>query len=292
MCALRGSQTNDVFDGERYLTNFPGGIAGGISNGAEIVVRVAVRPPPPSASRRPPRRATGGHRHARHRGPPRSVHLPARRAGGRGHDGARARWTPGCASAPCAAATAREVASPGSSATSQPPVPGPGCAGRPHTGHEPLLRVLTLYSGVLAATAGPRGARPRRAPVARDLRLLVSAVAYSAHARRPCLRAPRQSYTGQGPRQPRRRRQRRPGRPPPWRTRGVRVRGGRASCCHVYDDRGTMVDLGIFGARRVRRPSVNCRRGGGLGRAARIAGSARSCGRAARRSTSARSAAT
>jgi chorismate synthase len=44
MCALHGSQTNDVFDGERFATNFAGGIAGGISNGAEIVARVAVRP--------------------------------------------------------------------------------------------------------------------------------------------------------------------------------------------------------------------------------------------------------
>src|SRR5262249_42771689 len=44
MTALRGSQTNDVFDGERYTTNFSGGIAGGIANGNEIVVRVAVRP--------------------------------------------------------------------------------------------------------------------------------------------------------------------------------------------------------------------------------------------------------
>jgi chorismate synthase len=44
MCARHGSETNDVFDGERFLTNYSGGIAGGISNGAEIVVRVAVRP--------------------------------------------------------------------------------------------------------------------------------------------------------------------------------------------------------------------------------------------------------
>jgi len=44
MCALHGSQTNDVFDGERYQSNFSGGIAGGISNGNEVVVRVAVRP--------------------------------------------------------------------------------------------------------------------------------------------------------------------------------------------------------------------------------------------------------
>lgn len=44
MCALAGSETNDVFDGERYATNFAGGISGGISNGNEVVVRVAVRP--------------------------------------------------------------------------------------------------------------------------------------------------------------------------------------------------------------------------------------------------------
>ena len=44
MCELNGSQTNDVFDGERFLTNFAGGITGGISSGAEVVARVAVRP--------------------------------------------------------------------------------------------------------------------------------------------------------------------------------------------------------------------------------------------------------
>jgi len=44
MTAMRGSQTNDVFDGERYATNFAGGVSGGISNGNEVVVRVAVRP--------------------------------------------------------------------------------------------------------------------------------------------------------------------------------------------------------------------------------------------------------
>jgi len=44
MVAKHGSETNDVFEGGRYLTNFAGGISGGISNGAEIVLRVAVRP--------------------------------------------------------------------------------------------------------------------------------------------------------------------------------------------------------------------------------------------------------
>src|SRR5262245_28928524 len=44
MSERAGSETNDVFDGERYLTNYAGGITGGISNGAPVVVRVAVRP--------------------------------------------------------------------------------------------------------------------------------------------------------------------------------------------------------------------------------------------------------
>ena len=44
MAARHGSETNDVFDGKKYLSNFAGGISGGISNGNEIVVRVAVRP--------------------------------------------------------------------------------------------------------------------------------------------------------------------------------------------------------------------------------------------------------
>ena len=44
MTALRGSQANDVFDGGRFASNHSGGISGGISNGNEVVVRVAVRP--------------------------------------------------------------------------------------------------------------------------------------------------------------------------------------------------------------------------------------------------------
>jgi len=44
MTEHNGSETNDVFDGERFVTNWSGCIAGGISNGADIVVRVAVRP--------------------------------------------------------------------------------------------------------------------------------------------------------------------------------------------------------------------------------------------------------
>jgi chorismate synthase len=56
MSARRGSETNDVFDGERYLTNHAGGISGGISNGADVVVRVAVRPA--TSIGRPQRAAT------------------------------------------------------------------------------------------------------------------------------------------------------------------------------------------------------------------------------------------
>ena len=44
MCELHGSETNDIFDGERFLSNHAGGINGGISSGADVVVRVAVRP--------------------------------------------------------------------------------------------------------------------------------------------------------------------------------------------------------------------------------------------------------
>ncbi len=44
MCARHGSETNDVFDGRRYLSNHAGGISGGISNGNDLVARVAVRP--------------------------------------------------------------------------------------------------------------------------------------------------------------------------------------------------------------------------------------------------------
>jgi chorismate synthase len=44
MAEGRGSETNDVLEGGRYLTNHSGGISGGISNGADVIVRVAVRP--------------------------------------------------------------------------------------------------------------------------------------------------------------------------------------------------------------------------------------------------------
>ena len=44
-CALRGSQLNDVFvPGFGTATNHSGGIQGGISNGQDIVFRVAFKP--------------------------------------------------------------------------------------------------------------------------------------------------------------------------------------------------------------------------------------------------------
>ncbi|HVP13924.1 MAG TPA: chorismate synthase [Terriglobales bacterium] len=44
LAARRGSESNDVLEQGRFRTNFGGGISGGISTGAEIVVRLAVRP--------------------------------------------------------------------------------------------------------------------------------------------------------------------------------------------------------------------------------------------------------
>jgi chorismate synthase len=58
MAAMRGSQGNDVFDGQRHLTNHAGGVSGGISTGAELVVRVAVRPA--TSIGRPQTMATAG----------------------------------------------------------------------------------------------------------------------------------------------------------------------------------------------------------------------------------------
>jgi chorismate synthase len=40
----RGSEANDVMERGRFLSNHAGGISGGISNGADVVARVAVRP--------------------------------------------------------------------------------------------------------------------------------------------------------------------------------------------------------------------------------------------------------
>lgn len=43
---MRGSEHNDQMDGSGFLSNHAGGILGGISTGAEIVVRIAVKPTP------------------------------------------------------------------------------------------------------------------------------------------------------------------------------------------------------------------------------------------------------
>ncbi|OPX66134.1 MAG: chorismate synthase [Methanoregulaceae archaeon PtaB.Bin056] len=43
---MRGSEQNDQMDEEGFLSNHAGGILGGISTGADIVVRIAVKPTP------------------------------------------------------------------------------------------------------------------------------------------------------------------------------------------------------------------------------------------------------
>ena len=60
MTTRRGSETNDVFEDGRFRTNWGGGIAGGISNGAEVVVRVAVRPATSIARPQTAATASGG----------------------------------------------------------------------------------------------------------------------------------------------------------------------------------------------------------------------------------------
>jgi hypothetical protein len=109
MVALRGSQTNDVFDGERYTTNFSGGIAGGISNGNEVVVRVAVAARRrASASRQMMAKARRRHRDGRDRRPPR--HRASARASSRSPRPMLGDHARGRLAAPESAAGEREVA--------------------------------------------------------------------------------------------------------------------------------------------------------------------------------------
>ncbi len=46
LARMRGSQSNDQMNSRGFFTNHAGGILGGISNGNEIVVRIAVKPTP------------------------------------------------------------------------------------------------------------------------------------------------------------------------------------------------------------------------------------------------------
>ena len=73
-----------------FLANHAGGIAGGISTGQPVVVRVAFKPTrsilTPRGDDRPRRRGDRD----RHQGPPRSLRRHPRHAGGRGDDGAGA----------------------------------------------------------------------------------------------------------------------------------------------------------------------------------------------------------
>ena len=80
-----GSQHNDPMTPEGFLTNNAGGILGGISTGQEIVFRTVIKPTSSIAREQQTidtARRTGDHPHRR---PSRPVHLPADRAGGRGH---------------------------------------------------------------------------------------------------------------------------------------------------------------------------------------------------------------
>ena len=41
---LKGSENNDQLDKNGFLTNHAGGILGGLSNGEDIIIRIAVKP--------------------------------------------------------------------------------------------------------------------------------------------------------------------------------------------------------------------------------------------------------
>lgn len=43
---MKGTQNNDKMEGTKFLSNNAGGILGGISNGEDIIIRLAVKPPP------------------------------------------------------------------------------------------------------------------------------------------------------------------------------------------------------------------------------------------------------
>ncbi len=74
-----------------FLSNHAGGVLGGISTGAPIVARFAVKP---TSSILTPRQTVdkyGEETDLNHQGPARPLRRHPRRAGGRGHDGVRAR---------------------------------------------------------------------------------------------------------------------------------------------------------------------------------------------------------
>ena len=87
---LTGIEHNDPFTTDdsgrvRTVSNRSGGVQGGISNGEDIVFRVAFKPTAtisPAAADRRSRAASGDARSAR---PPRPLRAAARRADGRGH---------------------------------------------------------------------------------------------------------------------------------------------------------------------------------------------------------------
>ena len=91
--SMKGSEHNDPFEMRegkvRTATNRSGGVQGGISNGENIIFRVAFKPTATIA--REQKTVTSADEETTLRGarPPRSLCPAARRADGRGHGGAR-----------------------------------------------------------------------------------------------------------------------------------------------------------------------------------------------------------
>src|SRR5262249_53161411 len=77
--------------GAKFLSNHAGGILGGISTGQPVIARFAVKPTPPTPPPPPHRRAQRRRDRDHDQGPPRPLRRHPRGAGGRGHDGLRAR---------------------------------------------------------------------------------------------------------------------------------------------------------------------------------------------------------
>ena len=86
----RGSQTNDPITPEGFASNHMGGMLGGISSGAPVVVRAGGQADVVDSARAADHRHRWPAAHDQGAGPPRSLHLSPRGAGGRGHGGAGA----------------------------------------------------------------------------------------------------------------------------------------------------------------------------------------------------------
>ena len=91
---LTGAEHNDPFEmragAVRTTTNHSGGVQGGISNGEDIVFRVAFKPTATITRAQKTVTVSGEEHRTRCTRPPRSVRAAARRADGRGDGGAGA----------------------------------------------------------------------------------------------------------------------------------------------------------------------------------------------------------